>query len=122
MIQRTLLRQSARLNSSLRASPRSPLARPQFLSTSTPTPTSFARVSRPAAAAAAARWYSSEPETKKDESAEEKTEDKTAEDKTKLELEAKNKEIVELKVRHAAPILSSPRTANEWQEMSCRGE
>merc|ERR1711977_739254 len=73
MIQRTLLRQSRVLSSSVRsAAPRTSLARPQFR----PAPTALG-VSRQAAI----RWYSSEPEAKKD-------------------LEAKNKEILELKDRY----------------------
>lgn len=48
------------------------------------------------------RWYSSEPEAKKDDAGEKNGEKKSedAVDPMKKELEAKNKEIVELKVRH----------------------
>merc|ERR1711939_517691 len=85
MIQRTLLRQSRVLSSSVRsAAPRTSLARPQFR----PAPTALG-VSRQAAI----RWYSSEPEVKKDEKSE-------GEDPAKKELEAKNKEILELKDRY----------------------
>ena len=87
MIQRTLLRQSRALSSSIRTAPRTSLARPQFR----PSQVAFVRP-------AAARWYSSEPEAKKDDSAEKKSEE--AVDPVKKELEAKNKEITELKVRH----------------------
>ncbi|KAK2627583.1 hypothetical protein QTJ16_003549 [Diplocarpon rosae] len=94
MIKRTLFRQSMRLAGS---TPRTALVRPQF---------------RPAfssrSATAAARWYSAEPEAKDEEAKkdqekkdEEKKEgDHIAEDPVKKELEAKNKEIIELKDRY----------------------
>ena len=95
MIQRTLLRQSRALSSSIRSAPRVSLARPQFR----PTPISFAQASR----STASRWYSSEPEAKTaDAAAEGKNGAAEAEDPVKKELEAKNKEIVELKVCHTA--------------------
>merc|ERR1711977_676722 len=91
MIQRTLLRQSRVLSSSVRsAAPRTSLARPQFR----PAPTALG-VSRQAAI----RWYSSEPEAKKDEEVK-KDEKSEGEDPAKKELEAKNKEILELKDRY----------------------
>ncbi|PBP22003.1 GrpE protein [Diplocarpon rosae] len=94
MIQRTLFRQSMRLAQS---APRTSLVRPQF---------------RPAfssrSAVAAARWYSAEPEAKNEEAKkdqdnkdeEKKDGDHSAEDPAKKELEAKNKEIIELKDRY----------------------
>lgn len=95
MIQRTLLRQSRVLSSSIRsAAPRTSLASPQFR----PTPISLG-----ASRQAASRWYSSEPEAKKAEEAEKKTEDV---DPVKKELEAKNKEILELKVSLVATFLA----------------
>jgi hypothetical protein len=95
MIPRTLLRQTRAVSSSIRTIPRTSLARPQFRQSNL----SFARTSRPATA----RWYSTEPETQKAEgaaAAESKTEEKSAEaeDPAKKELEAKNKEIIDLKV------------------------
>jgi molecular chaperone GrpE len=94
MIPRTLLRKSRAFSSSIRSVPRASLARPQFR----PSQLSIAPTSRPAAA----RWYSSEPEaTKEGETAKEAETPKEAEDPVKKELEAKNKEIVDLKVcRH----------------------
>ncbi|KAL2073575.1 hypothetical protein VTL71DRAFT_10901 [Oculimacula yallundae] len=92
MIQRTLLRQSRVLSSNIRAAaPRPSLARPQFRSAA---PISISRQG-------ATRWYSSEPEAKKDEDVK-KDEKKSAEaeDPAKKELEAKNKEILELKDRY----------------------
>ncbi|CAL3973474.1 hypothetical protein PZA11_005705 [Diplocarpon coronariae] len=88
MIQRTLLRHSMRLAHS---TPRTSLARPQFRPA----------FSRPAAAVA--RWYSAESEAKSEEAKKDdvkKEEDKSAEDPAKKELEAKNKEIIELKDRY----------------------
>ncbi|KAI9049846.1 hypothetical protein LZ554_005996 [Drepanopeziza brunnea f. sp. 'monogermtubi'] len=115
MIQRTVLRQSARLSHSLVVSPRISLARPQFL----PTPTSFARVQRPGTAAAVARFYSSEPEAKNHEGQELKPEEKSAEDPAKKELEAKNKEILELKDRYLRSVAEfrnlQERTKREMQ-------
>merc|ERR1711939_1002976 len=90
MIQRTLLRQSRVLSSSVRsAAPRTSLARPQFR----PAPTALG-VSRQAAI----RWYSSEPEAKDEEV--KKDEKSEGEDPAKKELEAKNKEILELRDRY----------------------
>jgi hypothetical protein len=62
MIQRTLLRQSRALSSSLRSAPRTCLSRPQFLS-SQPSLASLSR-SRPFTSS---RWYSTEPEAKNTE-------------------------------------------------------
>ena len=95
MIPRTLLRQTRAVRSSIRTVPRSSLARPQFRQSNL----SFAPASRPATS----RWYSTEPEAKKaegDAAAESKTDEKSAEaeDPAKKELEAKNKEIIDLKV------------------------
>jgi hypothetical protein len=98
MIPRTLFRQTRALSSSIRTVPRSSLARPQFR----PSNLSLAQASR----LATSRWYTTEPETKKAEgdaaaaSAETKTEEKTSEgeDPARKELEAKNREIIDLKV------------------------
>ncbi|KAG4431188.1 hypothetical protein IFR05_013333 [Cadophora sp. M221] len=92
MIQRTLLRQSRVLSSNIRSAvPRTSLARPQFR----PAPISLG-VSRQGAT----RWYSSEPEAKKDEDGKKDGKSAEAEDPVKKELEAKNKEILELKDRY----------------------
>ncbi|KAH7357018.1 putative GrpE protein like protein, mitochondrial [Rhexocercosporidium sp. MPI-PUGE-AT-0058] len=92
MIQRTLIRQSRVLSSSVRSTaPRTSLARPQFR----PAPISLG-VSRQGAT----RWYSSEPEAKKDEDVKNDGKSAEAEDPAKKELEAKNKEILELKDRY----------------------
>jgi len=97
MIQRTLLRQSRALSSSLRTSPSSSLARPQFLRS----PNTFARSSRQQLTAS--RWYSSEGSESKKEDAGAAEGDKKngeAEDAVKKELESKDKEIIDLKVGH----------------------
>jgi molecular chaperone GrpE len=100
MIQRTLLRQSSRaLSSSLRTSASRQATRSQF------------RSNTPLIAQAASRqfqgrrWYATEPEAKKDETegekkeGEEKSDSKQeVEDPVKKELEAKNREIIDLKV------------------------
>jgi molecular chaperone GrpE len=92
MIQRTLLRQTRALSSSIRSAPRAPLTRSQFLPANR-------LAARPLASS---RWYATEPEAKNDgeaaAAAEGKAEEKT-EDPVKKELEAKDKEIVDLKVR-----------------------
>lgn len=95
MIPRTLFRQSRTLSSSIRAAPRTSLATSQFRSSHLP----LAQSSR----LGTARWYSSEPEAKKDgEAGKEGEKSVGVEDATKKELEAKNKEIIDLKVcRHA---------------------
>jgi molecular chaperone GrpE len=94
MIQRTLLRQSRALGSCIRSTPKASLARPQFQVARQ----NLNAFSRPAAS----RWYATEPEAKKEgEAAEGKSAE--AEDPVNKELEAKNKEIVELKVG-ATPI------------------
>jgi hypothetical protein len=96
MIPRTLLRQTRAVSSSIRTIPGASLARPQFCQSNL----SFAPASRPATS----RWYSTEPEIKKTEAggaaAESKAEEKAAGagDPAKKELEAKNKEIIDLKV------------------------
>jgi len=97
MIQRTLLRQTRALSSSIRSAPRASLARSQFLPANR-------LAARPLASS---RWYATEPEAKKDgEAAEEgKAEEKT-EDPVKKELEAKEKEIIELKVCAPSPLPS----------------
>src|ERR1035441_5101285 len=109
MIQRTLLRQSRALGSSIRAIPRSSLARPQFR----PSTISQSAVSRPAAT----RWYSSEPEAKKSDEATpaESKDAKAAEDAdpAKKELDAKNKEIIDLKVCHPTLFCISPIEEHE---------
>jgi len=97
MIPRTLFRQGRALSSSIRTVPYSSLAQPQVR----PSNLAFA----PASRRATSRWYSTEPETKKAEGeaaadADTKTEGKNAEaeDLAKKELEAKNREIIDLKV------------------------
>lgn len=87
MIQRTLLRQSKALGSCIRSAPRSSLVRPQFQK---PAANSFAR--------SAWRGYATEPEASKAEGDKTEAKNGEAEDPAKKELEAKNKEIVELKV------------------------
>lgn len=91
MIQRTLLRQTRALSSSIRSAPRSSLSRSQFLPANR-------LAARPLASS---RWYATEPEAKKEGEAaaasEGKPEEK-AEDPVKKELEAKDKEILDLKV------------------------
>merc|ERR1711964_434650 len=107
MIQRTLLRQSRVLSSSVRsAAPRTSLARPQFR----PAPTALG-VSRQAAI----RWYSSEPEAKKDEEVK-KDEKSEGEDPAKKEVEAKNKEILELKDRYLRSVAEFRNLKNEQNE------
>jgi molecular chaperone GrpE len=88
MIQRTLLRQSRAWSSSIRSSPRSSLARPQFRPSYTP-------LSQALRQTTLSRWYSTEPEAKKDIDGEKKADEV---DPANNELEAKNKEIIELKV------------------------
>jgi molecular chaperone GrpE len=104
MIQRTLLRHSRALSSSLRTSPSSSLARPQFLRSPN---ASFARSSRQQLTAS--RWYSSEgSESKKEDAAAAEADKKNGEaaDTVKKELESKDKEIIDLKVgRHSFPLL-----------------
>jgi len=94
MIQRTLLRKSRSLASCIRSNPRTSLARPQFFRNT------VATVSRPVVAS---RWYATEPETKKDDAAAEtkgkETESETV-DPLKKDLEAKDKEIIELKDKY----------------------
>lgn len=63
----------------------------------------------------AVRWYSSEPEAKKDEEVK-KDEKSEGEDPAKKELEAKNKEILELKVSCATAPFSRNGIA-----MHCNG-
>lgn len=83
------MRQSRAVGSSLTSATRNSLARPQFQPSKLSLP---AASSRPATS----RWYSSEPEAKKEGEAASK--DAAAEDPAKKELEAKNREIVDLKV------------------------
>ncbi|KAE8444430.1 hypothetical protein EG329_000521 [Mollisiaceae sp. DMI_Dod_QoI] len=96
MIPRTILRQLRALSSSIRPVSRASLARPQFRPSNLAFPTSQRLAS--------SRWYSSEStEAKKEgDAAETKTEAKNgeAEDPVKKELEAKNKEIVDLKDKY----------------------
>jgi len=91
MIQRTLIRHTRALSSSIRSAPRTAISRPQFIPANR----------LPARPLASARWYATEPEAKKDSepaAAEGKTEAKT-EDPVKKELEVKEREIIDLKVR-----------------------
>ena len=101
MIQRTLLRQSRALGSCVRSYPRASLARSQFR----PAPLLFAPLSR---SFTSSRWRGVEEGAKKDEenaaaAAAEAKEEAEAEDPAKVELEAKNKEIIDLKVRRLDP-------------------
>ena len=93
MIQRTLLRQSRALSSCIRSSPQVSLARAQFR----PSNLSFAPSSR---AFTSSRWLGAESEAKKEdgEAAAEEGKKAEEEDPVKKELEAKNKEIIDLKV------------------------
>jgi hypothetical protein len=91
MIQRTLLRQSRVFSSSLRFTPRTSLARPQFLPQ-----TSLASISR-TRPLTSSRWYSTEPEARNAEG-EAAPAAAEAADPVKKELEEKNKEILDLKV------------------------
>lgn len=93
MIQRTLLRQSRALSSCIQSSPRISLARPQFR----PSKLSFAPSSR---AFTSSRWLGAESEANKEEGDAAAEEGKKAEDgdPLKKELEAKNREIIDLKV------------------------
>jgi molecular chaperone GrpE len=97
MIQRTLFRQSRALSSSIRSAPRTALSQPQFLPANR-------LAARPLASA---RWYATEPEAKKDgeAAATEGKAEEQKEDPVKKELEAKEKEIIDLKV--FLPILPS---------------
>lgn len=87
----------------MRPIPISTLARTQFRVRET-----TASLSRPIAAA---RWYSTEPEPKKDAGASEAGQGAESEseavDPVKKELEAKNKEILDLKVRTATFVVCS---------------
>jgi len=109
MIQRTLLRQSRALSSSIRSSPRSSLARPQFRPSYTP-------LSQASRQPSSSRWYSTEPEAKKDAEGEKKVDEV---DPAKKELEAKNKEIVDLKDRYLRSVAEfrnlQERTKREMQ-------
>jgi molecular chaperone GrpE len=93
MIQRTLLRQSRALSSSLRSAPRTSLSRPQFLSSQS----SLASLSR-SRPFTSSRWYSTEPEAKNTEG--EAVPAAEAVDPVKKELEEKNKEILDLKDKY----------------------
>ncbi|TVY17151.1 Mitochondrial GrpE protein-like protein [Lachnellula arida] len=96
MIQRTLLRQTRALSSSIRSAPRTAVSRPQFLPATR----------LPARPLASARWYATEPEAKKDgeaAAAEGKTEAKV-EDPKKKELEAKEREIIDLKDKYVRSV------------------
>jgi len=98
MIQRTLLRNSRALRSCIRSTPITSLVRPQIQPRN-----AFAPRLRPLGTA---RWYSSEPEVKKEGDAAESKDgkDKDLESETadpaKKELEAKDKEIIDLKDRY----------------------
>jgi hypothetical protein len=93
MIQRTLLRQSKALGSCIRSSPRTSLARPQFR----PANLSSAPSSR---AFTSSRWLGAEEGAKKEEGEATAEEGNKGgeEDPVKKELEAKNREIIDLKV------------------------
>lgn len=97
MIQRTILRQCRVAGQVVRVSPRASLLRPQFRPHATPASQTLRQVT-------AARWYATEPELKNAADGEAETagssqsETVKAEDSSKKELEAKNKEIVDLKV------------------------
>ncbi|RDL40317.1 putative heat shock protein MGE1 [Venustampulla echinocandica] len=97
MIQRTLLRQTRALGPSIRPATRSSLTRTQFQ----PTNQSLRAGSRPVASA---RWYGTETDAKKagEGDAAAAAEGKNGEngDPVKKQLEAKDKEIVELKDRY----------------------
>ncbi|TVY57336.1 GrpE-like protein, mitochondrial, partial [Lachnellula cervina] len=99
MIQRTLLRQTRALSSSIRSAPRTAISRPQFLPATR----------LPARPLASARWYATEPEAKKDgeaaaaAAAEGKTEAEVADPKKK-ELEAKEREIIDLKDKYVRSV------------------
>lgn len=88
MMQRSLFRQSRSLASCLSSSAQPSLARPQLRAAAI----KFAPAARPALAS---RWYSSEPEKKEGE---EKKDAEPTVDPLKKELEAKDKEIIDLKV------------------------
>ncbi|KAH8687633.1 putative GrpE protein like protein, mitochondrial [Tricladium varicosporioides] len=108
MIQRTFLRQSRAFSSSVRSATKAPLLRSQFL----PTNRSLARPT------AASRWYATEPEAKKVD--ETKEEGKNGEeDPVKKELEAKSKEITDLKDKYLRSIADfrnlQERTKREMQ-------
>lgn len=103
MIQRTLLRQPRLLGPCIRANSRSTFVKAQFRAREPAAPTS-----RPIAAA---RWYSTEPEAKKDadgsgsEAGQGAESEAEAVDPVKKELEAKNKEILDLKVCSTLPFV-----------------
>ena len=93
MIQRILLHQSRSLASCVRSTPRTSIARLQ------PPRSIIAPVSRPVGAS---RWYATEPGAKKDDAfVESKETDGEATDPLKKDLEAKDREIIELKVGRA---------------------
>ena len=90
MISRTLLRQS---RASILSSSPSVASRSQsLLLRSRPT---FVAATRPSTWGASARWYSSEPEVKKEDNA---AATPSAEEALKVEMEKKDREIIDLKV------------------------
>jgi molecular chaperone GrpE len=91
MISRTVFRQSKALAACVRSTSKPLLARPQFR----PASLAFASASRPISSA---RWYSTESEVKEGEAAATGQSAQEAEDPIKKELNAKDKEITELKV------------------------
>lgn len=99
MIQRTLLRQSRALTSWKQSVPRNLLTGSQFR----PGNVAFAQAVRPLAAA---RFYATEPESKTEGAAAAGNGAQEAEDPLKKQLEAKDKEIIDLKVR--------PTTSERW--------
>jgi molecular chaperone GrpE len=102
MIQRTLLRQSRALGPCTRSSPRTSLVRPQFR----PSNISFAPTSR---AFTSSKWLGAELQAKKEdgEAAAEEGKKGEDEDPMKKELEVKNREIIDLKVRNLHPAFES---------------
>ena len=95
MISRTVFRQSKALASCMRSASRQSLARPQFRSAIISFPSTSRQISQ-------LRRYSTEPEAKKEgeaaAAAETNGKAEETEDPLKKELEAKSKEIIELKV------------------------
>jgi len=99
----------------MRSAPRQSLVRPQFQ----PRNISFASASRPINSS---RWYSTEPEAKKEgegEAAAAKDGKTTeTEDPVKTELEAKDKEIIELKVCDPGFDIDQPLTYSRRTDIS----
>jgi molecular chaperone GrpE len=104
MIQRTFLTPFRVAGASIRILSRSTLLRPQYRASNT----SIVQSLRPVTAA---RWYATEPEQRKapegesEITGEAQKDSVQADDAAKKELEAKNKEIIELKVGRHLDIL-----------------